>query len=256
MEKFSVALLCTAVLRIGFTATSIAAWKESYREQNPNIAQEFENDVASVLLKDFKLSAMLRGQISRAATCLASPDCSEIEALTLLRELSNNLIEELTQSQFLRIAADKRILFKQSQPLFGVEVQNRFPDANIDISSASRCFALDEWTACVFHLMRVLEIGLRDLAKQIGLNSESMELENWKNVIDQVEKQIRLLEQTPKSPQKSANLQFYSEAASCFRHFKDAWRNHVSHSRANYSEREALAIYNNVMIFMHTLAKH
>lgn len=82
----------------------------------------------------------------------------------------------------------------------------------------------------------------------------SLELENWKNIIDQIQKEIRKLEQLPKSPVKSETLQFYSEAASNFSHFKNAWRNHVSHSRATYDERQALTVWSHVRSFMENLA--
>lgn len=161
--------------------------------------------------------------------------------------------DELTSSLFFAIDPDQKHYIEDSD-LFGNAVAKRFPAATKDTSAAGRCLALDEWTACVFHLMRVLEIGLHDLAKQVGLPESAMELENWKTVIDQIEKQIWNLAQTPKSTTKSETLQFYSEAASGFRYFKDAWRNHVSHSRASYDEREALIIFNSVQAFMQVLA--
>ena len=34
-------------------------------------------------------------------------------------------------------------------------------------------------------------------------------------------------------------MQFYSETATQFRYFKNAWRNHVSHSNATYDEAQA-----------------
>jgi hypothetical protein len=103
--------------------------------------------------------------------------------------------------------------------------------------------------------MRVLEIGLHNMAKQVGLAESAISLENWNTIIDQIEKQIKLSEKWPKSNAKSERLQFCSEAASGFRYFKNAWRNHVSHSRTKYDEREALTIYNNVQAFMQILAK-
>ena len=62
------------------------------------------------------------------------------------------------------------------------------------------------------------------------------------------------MEKEPKSTEKSAKLKFYSSAAIQFRYFKDAWRNHVSHGRDTYDEREAYSIWNHVKEFMQTLA--
>ncbi len=127
----------------------------------------------------------------------------------------------------------------------------KFPLAVHDMTDACRCLALGCDTACVFHLMRVLEHGLVALADTLAVQSE---FENWKNIIDQIEAEIKKLEQQPKSQQKSDDLQFYSEAAKEFRYFKDAWRNHVAHSRADYDFTEAHKIMEHVKDFMVHLA--
>lgn len=255
MDKFSVALLSSALSSLSRLGGAIAL--DDVSNQNFNheeVLKQFREEFTDAL-RDIKLSRVLRGQINRIEKRLGESDCSIIEIHTMFREIHNNILEELTLSRFLRIREDRRPYFEPPDPLFGQEVVNIFPDTSRDISAAGRCLALDEWTACVFHLMRVLEVGLHKLAKIIGLDGKSLELENWKSVIDQIEKEIRNLEQTPKSSLKTEKLQFYSEAASGFRYFKNAWRNHVSHSRANYDEREAIVIYNNVQAFMQILAK-
>ena len=40
----------------------------------------------------------------------------------------------------------------------------------------------------------------------------------------------------------------------CFRHFKDAWRNHVSRSKEHYDERDAERVYGQVRDFMQKIA--
>src|SRR5579859_3823509 len=54
--------------------------------------------------------------------------------------------------------------------LFGEEVDNRLPAVATDISEAGKCFATARWTAAVFHLMRVMEVGVQELATKIGAN--------------------------------------------------------------------------------------
>jgi len=202
------------------------------------------------------LSRLIRDKIARLQERIATDDLSSIaQGEALLKDLHNDIIADLSRAYFLVIQPDKRWLYEQRQPVFGDEVADQFSDAGYDIAAAARCIALDEWTASVFHLMRVLEHGLRWLANDIGVIIESgIELENWKNVIDMIEKQIREIEKEPKSEAKSEKARFYSEAASQLRYFKDAWRNHVSHARAKYDEREARDIYNHVGPFMRALA--
>jgi hypothetical protein len=102
--------------------------------------------------------------------------------------------------------------------------------------------------------MRVLEHGLRALADRIGLPTDAMAHENWKNVIDRIAARIWGIETLPKSVEKSAALKAYSEAAVQFRYFKDAWRNYVSHTNEPSDEREALSVWGHVKDFMEQLA--
>ncbi len=256
MDRFSVAVAGNAMSTLGRLASLVVFEQVTRRTfDRAEVVSQFNEEVMEAFT-NVRLSRVLREQMNRAGNRISQDDCGAIEIQTLLRELHGSFGTEFTSSWFLRISEERRGYYEQRTPLFGPEVASVFPSATKDISAAGRCLALDEWTACVFHLMRILEIGLHDLGRQVGLPESALELENWKVVIDLIEKQIRSLEQAPKSPTKSATLQFYSEAANSFRYFKDAWRNHVSHSRANYNEREAITIYNSVLALMQTLAKH
>ncbi len=177
------------------------------------------------------------------------------QAEALLKDMHNDLIREISSPYCLLIPSERRSLYEQKRPLFGDQAAAQFPDAARDIEAAGRCIALDEWTAAVFHLMRVLEKGLHSLATELQIPmAANVELENWKNIIDQIEKKIRDLEQLPKSPIKSETLKVYAQMASNFWYFKEAWRNHVSHSRATYDERAALNVFSHTRIFMDELA--
>ena len=133
------------------------------------------------------------------------------------------------------IPADHASYF-QNKELFRPEVNANFKSTVKDIYEAGNCFAHGNYTASVFHLMRVLEIALHVLAKALNVTfPAAIEIENWQNIIEKIESEIARLEKTlPKGTQKSEDLQFYSEAAKEFRYFKNAWRNHVSHSREDY----------------------
>lgn len=162
--------------------------------------------------------------------------------------------DELEDVVFGFIPADQAPYFDQKQ-LFGAEVTARFPESEWEITEAGNCYAHGTYTACVFHLMRALEIALHVLAAELGVKfPASIELENWQNIIEKIESAIRKLENQPKGKQKSEDLKYYSEAAKEFRYFKDAWRNHVSHSRADYDVHEATRIMEHTRDFMKHLA--
>jgi hypothetical protein len=131
-------------------------------------------------------------------------------------------------------------------------VRKSFPSAEEDIFAAIDLWALNHSTASVFHLMRVLEHGLRALAGNVG---KSFDVQNWQNIIDQIEAEIRALGKTlPSGTQKNDRLQFLSAVAKEFVYFKDGWRNYVSHNRGIYDEHQAHSVIDHVRSFMTTLS--
>lgn len=255
MERFRAASYGAAVSSLMralgvVTGANFAGLRDEAADQKV-IRDQIED--ARQTVEELPLSFTVREQFERLRK-RADDGASSDELMIMLREYWNNLLTDMSRPWFLVIRDDRREFYEQSRPPFGSAVADHFPEARPDIAAASRCFALDEWTACVFHAMRVLEHGLRAIAVEVGLPSEAMAHENWKNVIDQVERKIRDMEGLPKSPEKAERLRVLSGLATEFRYFKDAWRNHVSHSRAVYAEIDATTVYGHVRYFMNLLA--
>jgi hypothetical protein len=111
--------------------------------------------------------------------------------------------------------------------------------------------------------MRVLEKGLhalvRDLNNSFGANvvfNKDIEYVNWGNIIEKIDAEIRGLLHPNRQPRLVPDdLQFYSQTATEFVYFKNAWRDDVSHSRSAYDESEAETVMNHVEAFMRKIAK-
>jgi len=100
--------------------------------------------------------------------------------------------------------------------------------------------------------MRVLEHGLRKLAEAVNL---TFDIQVWNTIIEQIENQIREIgDHWPRSATKSDWMSFYSIAAKEFFHFKDGWRNYVSHGHDPYDEPRALSVLEHVRTFMNHLS--
>jgi hypothetical protein len=175
---------------------------------------------------------------------------------TMLDELKDNTQAELKVPLFLIVPPSRKGWYHRSDvAVFGDDVATAFPDSTRELAEAGRCFALARWTACVFHLMRALEIALHRWAEQIGVNQFSaIELENWKNIIDAADRKVRELEKMPKSAAKDSEVRYFGETSAHYRSVKDAWRNHVAHARTSYDEQQAAAILSHVREFMCLLA--
>jgi hypothetical protein len=252
-ERFRVVSFATVIAQLRESVVLINMAPTGLGAPSPDEVVRAALNDAAAHFKELKLSNVLRSQWERLLA-RAKEGAPLLEIAILLRELNNNLLTELASSYFLMIPADRRFFYEQPHPIFGYEVHKAFPDAQKDIAAAGRCYSLDEWTGCVLHLMRALEHGLRWLAAKVNLDPDAMKLENWKNIIDQIEKKIRELEQLPKSPTKSENVQFLSEAAVQFRWVKDAWRNEAAHAHVSYDEREGATIFMHVADFFKHIA--
>jgi hypothetical protein len=135
-------------------------------------------------------------------------------------ELNHRLeaVRFLFQSQadkhtFFRLTKEESSLFNTPQ-LFSKEVSDAFPsDESIyEITEAGKCLALGRYTAAVFHLMRVLEKGLKALAVSLNVQfSIPFDYLNWQNIIEQIEAEIKKLGQLPAGQVKTDTLKSYSE---------------------------------------------
>jgi hypothetical protein len=169
-----------------------------------------------------------------------------------IADISVRLIDELKSRQIFLMQGAHVSYYEQTEPLFGLEVRNNFPSAAYDITEAGKCYSLNRWTACVFHLMRVLERGLSVFADRFGIPSDHT---NWHNIIEGIEKAVRNMANDPVRPADWKDQQeFFSQAASHFMVLKDAWRNYTAHARGKYTDEEAEMLIMNVRGFMQKLA--
>jgi len=169
-----------------------------------------------------------------------------------LESVHNTIVAEIKKTIFLRINKSDQEYYEQDS-LFGDVVESSFASAKYDIGEAGKCLALNRSTACVLHLMRVLELGLNSLAGHFQI---SFAHTNWNQVIEQIESKIRNIDKDPNKPQTwKDDRKFYSEAANQLRYFKDSWRNYAMHIHDKYTPEEALIVFTSVKVFMQQISK-
>ena len=132
--------------------------------------------------------------------------------------------------------------------LFGEDVFNRFPVAADDIYEAGCCLAFERPTACVMHLMRVLEAGLSALAADLGVPKQN----DWGAYLRKIQEELDARTKGLKA--RSGDEQFYAEAAANFDRLRRAYRNPTMHVDKSYSQERAEEIMQAVRSFMVHLA--
>jgi hypothetical protein len=193
------------------------------------------------------------GHIGQVIRNLETPDAQFIgtQISQMLISIGMNLCSEMETHLFMRVFPE-RAEFYERNDLFGSTVANNFPNATRDIREAGNCYACDRNTACVMHLMRVLEVGLSVFSVQLNASSTR---KFWENIINDIEVEIKKINGPHAGADWKERQQFYSGAAKDFRYFKDAWRNHAMHYREHYEAAEAKSILDHVKAFMVQLAE-
>ena len=242
-------------------------------EKGKNILNWLERE----LLTDLKLKESPKKLIAIKQKLSGSELIPIREHQQDIRELQNRISDELDDILFGFIPVEKAKYYRNPE-FFDIEVLIRFPSAVKDMREAGTCYAHELHTACVFHLMRVVEVGAKEMVremkaqkhigsyKSISANKtfvkKPIELCDWKTLIDGLNKALKELENgTGASIKKKAKLAYFSHAVAQFSNFKDAWRNIISHgheiepNRKLYLEGETTDIMNNTRYFMQHLAK-
>ena len=174
-----------------------------------------------------------------------------------VKNIQSLIRKEMSGKLFVYLSPERAKFWpsKRVTHLFGEQVYKAFPSTFYDIGQAGVCLAITTTTACVFHLMRVLEITLGVLGQKFGV---SLTHTNWAPAIEQIESRIREMHKDPAwkaLPDCKEQQEFYAQAASHFGVLKDAWRNYTMHSRGKYTEQEAEQIFNSVKAFTQKLAE-
>ena len=109
-------------------------------------------------------------------------------AAQIAARLEHDLVNGTKDREFLWVAADRENLTDQDA-LFGKLVAAEFPSAAKDIMESGNCLAAECPTACVFHLMRASEIGLRALAKDRDMKfpDKPLELSEWGAILPKLD---------------------------------------------------------------------
>jgi hypothetical protein len=150
-----------------------------------------------------------------------------------LLSLRGSIEHQVAAREFYYVDPDLVEAYKNPLAGWGC-VPEKFRHTKPDIEEASKCLALGRDTACVFHLMRVAELGLRRLANRLGvkkIGNKPVEREQWQKVLTAIHTKAQALRGVTPTARTDKRLTYYSELAFDLQGAKDAWRNHMAHVR-------------------------
>lgn len=167
---------------------------------------------------------------------------------TIIAEFRSRMEDELNGHKFYYVRPDLVWYYDEQRP-FGAAVPAAFYLLDDEIHDAGKCLALGQGTACVFHLMRVMEAALKRFAKELGIPYAP----SWESYIKQIGAQIAA-KHSSKSTKWKRQEPFYRDALGDLQAVKIAWRNPTMHVVRRYSVSEARQVYGAVQHFMNRFA--
>jgi len=187
---------------------------------------------------------------------LHNPKATYGDFLQISTELQNTFERELRQELCFKLEV-KDEFYYSDQPLFGEPVSQKFPSSSFAITEAGKCIAVDRFTASVFHLMRVMEVALRAVAKGLSIPDPVKEADrNWGAMLRKIrEKMDENTKSRSNDPVWSGAKEFFEDVYVHVSAVKNAWRNPTMHIENKYTKEEALRIFEATEGFMATLAQ-
>ena len=170
-------------------------------------------------------------------------------------EIHFRLLDELKLTKVLVLQAKDQAYFEPTDPLFGEDFASKFPtEGAFELDEAAKCLALGRPTASVFHLMHLMEIGIRAIARCLQIPDPVKPAErNWSIILKAIKDGMEA--RWPAAADRMAPDPMLFELLHASLHaVRNPWRNATMHGESKYTDDEAEHILMAVRGFMKKLA--
>ena len=169
-----------------------------------------------------------------------------------IKELQVRVWEEL-DSKVCFCLPQEKVHYWHPLWLVDTPIYDQFRSAWEEFQRAGHCYAFGENTACVFHLMRIVDFGLKQVAKPLGVEYDAR---NWSGIGNKIREKMEQKYNT-KTDEWKKSEPMYAEILTDIQAISRGHRNAVLHElEKKYEERDAQHMLNVVKGFMLHLAKH
>jgi len=167
-------------------------------------------------------------------------------------ELHNRVLDELETVCCYVVPREKTSYLEHAWPA-NPRIEDSFPSAIPEFKRAGRCFAYSENTACVFHLMRIVDLGLRSVAASLSVNYDAR---NWAGIAGKITKSMEQ-KYGDKTDAWKNQEHFYASVLADIQAISKAYRNEGIHdARKVYEEQDASYLLTVAEHLMTSLAGH
>ena len=175
-----------------------------------------------------------------------------------LDDIDTQIKRELKSVTAFVLSPSEQRLYEPKEPLFGMEVDSKFKrKARREIDAAGKCLALQCYTACVFHLMRTVEVAIESIRTCLELPvPKKGQHKAWGAALDLFRKEIESRESLGYRHQwnSMADKKFFDEVYMLLMAIKDGCRDDTMHIESDYNEQEAEHLFALTKGFMRKVA--
>jgi hypothetical protein len=158
-----------------------------------------------------------------------------------LDTLEERFYDEVEEINFFYVKSDRLKWFENTE-LAGDEFKTNFPTANAELIEAGNCFALDRYTACIFHLTRSLEVVLASLHYALKIQEPTDEHDKtWGRTLGRISEKIKENDTTT-PPGWASDAEFYKKVNGLLAAVKTPYRDSTIHVASVYDESGAIGV--------------
>lgn len=175
--------------------------------------------------RDLEMASSI-ATVNRVLHCLADRKSTYGDLWKFAPELDSRIFDEIEQRTFFALSSREAAYYQF--PMRGwEEIIERIPATLADIEEASKCFALCRYAAAVFHSLQVVEVGLIELGKSIGVTDPKS---GWTATTNRLAGIIKKGHEARTSFERE-HFEFFEQIQGTIEGLKNAWRNKVSHAQ-------------------------
>src|SRR5436305_6059745 len=108
------------------------------------------------------------------------------------------------RNKLLVVVPPHRRKFYNAREFIGTSIQAAFPSSFAELRLGGQCLAIGQFTACAFHSLRAVEIGLRTMAAKLGVNLPFPLVQaDWETLIRGIESKVQAMKDLKKGEEKT-----------------------------------------------------
>lgn len=202
---------------------------------------------------------MLGAKVTLAAVRRVVTGCEQSlltynSLIDLTTDIDRRLRDELDGRMVFCLSDVEAGFYSPAEPFIEGDFETKFVSAAFDLEEATKCFALDRHTAAVFHAVRVLEFGIRAIARCLDIPDPLTTMErNWATILKKIKERID--EKWPAGRRVAGDGVLFEELHASLDAVRNPLRNATMHPQAKYTMNEAYDVLRTVGGFMRKLSE-